>query len=231
MAILAAMQSASLRLIGRRPTTFFGSSNQFEQEIADLVNEVAQDVAKYGDWQALTKFATINGDGVRVDFPFPADYDRMLQYAEVQQVNSWFWFFHHVPDLNIFANLSQRDFLSWPGAWAIVGDNFLFTPAPPPAPAATYPYISKNWARGNDGALKPQFTQDNDTFLLPERLLTLGLVWRWHEMKKLDYTGEQEAFVKALDEYAAKDRGSNVIRKTRRRFYAGTYPAWPGELG
>src|SRR3546814_5464552 len=52
----------------------------------------------------------------------------------------------------------------------------------------------------------------SDTFLLPERLLTLGLVWRWRENKKLDATGDQEAFIKALDEYAAKDKGSRVIR-------------------
>src|SRR3546814_14852216 len=67
----------------------------------------------------------------------------------------------------------------------------------------------------------------SDTFLLPERLLTLGLVWRWRENKKLDATGDQEAFIKALDEYAAKDKGSRVIRSRSRLRLPGTHIAWP----
>jgi hypothetical protein len=104
-----------------------------------------------------------------------------------------------------------------------------------PAPAATamlrFPYITKNLALAESTAPKDEFTADTDTFRLPERLLTLGLVWRWRENKKLDATGDQEAFVKALDEYAAKDRGPVAIRRNSRRFFHGTHVAWPWELG
>jgi hypothetical protein len=96
---------------------------------------------------------------------------------------------------------------------------------------ATYPYITKNWARSAALTDGPAFTADDDTFLLPERLLTLGLVWRWRENKKLDASGDQEAFVKALDEYGAKDKGSRVIRRRASRGIPGTYAAWPWELG
>src|SRR3546814_14673647 len=71
----------------------------------------------------------------------------------------------------------------------------------------------------------------SDTFLLPERLLTLGLVWRWRENKNLDATGDQEAFIKALDEYAAKDKGSRVIRSRSRLSLPGPHIDWPYELG
>src|SRR3546814_5064934 len=50
------------------------------------------------------------------------------------------------------------------------------------------------------------------------RVITLGLVWRWREMKKLNFAGDQEAFTKALDEYASKDAGSKVIRYGGRFF-------------
>src|SRR3546814_12483301 len=71
----------------------------------------------------------------------------------------------------------------------------------------------------------------SDTFLLPERLLPLGLVWRWRENKKLDATGDQEAFIKALDEYAAKATGSRVIRSWSRMSLPGTPITLPSELG
>src|SRR3546814_3845312 len=68
-------------------------------------------------------------------------------------------------------------------------------------------YISKRWARdaGTDG-YKAAFTSDSDTFLLPERLLTLGLVWRWRENKKLDATGDQEAFIKEIGRASCRER-------------------------
>jgi hypothetical protein len=113
-----------------------------------------------------------------------------------------------------------------PGGW-IVYDNAIHF-YPPPTQLATYPYITKNWARDFSTAPKSEFTDDRDEFLLPERLLTLGLIWRWRENKKLDAAGDQEAFIKALDEYGAKDGGSKVMRygSSGRRLNIG--PAYTG---
>ncbi len=72
---------------------------------------------------------------------------------------------------------------------------------------------------------------DTDEWLLPERLLTLGLVWRWRENKGLA-TNDQQAFIKALDEYGAKDSGSKVIaRNSYSTPRLRTYTAWPYMLG
>jgi hypothetical protein len=232
VAILAAMQSAAIRLMGQRPTVFFGASQNFEMEIADLVNEVARDIAKSHDWQALTQVHTITGDGEEADFALPDDYDRQPVVTSIQDTTSWVFGYDHIVNLNDFLYLEARDFSPTPGAWTIYGDRLRFIPAPPEDQTATFPYISKYYAR-DAGTLetKEAFTSDSDTFLLPERLLTLGLVWRWRENKKLDFTGDQEAFTKAIGEYAAKDRGSSVFRRGGRPALRGTYPAWPWQLG
>lgn len=232
MAILSAMQSAAVRLLGQRPQAFFGASGTFEMEIADLVNEVAIDVAKYQDWQGLTQFATITGDGTTTDFDLPTDYDRMLQNARMQEEQAWFWNYRRIMDLNEFTYLVNTGWGPVPGVWTLVANELRFTPAPGASTTATYPYISANYALdAGTQQTKPAFTTDTDTFLLPERLLTLGLVWRWRENKKLDASGDQEAFVKALDEYAAKDKGARVYRSNSRRFFPGVGIAWPGSLG
>lgn len=234
MAILAAMQKAARRLLGQRPTAFFGVTNTFEAELCDLVNEVAEDVLKSNDWQALTSIAELSGDGATTEFSLPADYDRMLLVADVQDQQNWVFGYYPAASVNEFAFLEARGFTPWPGAWIIYGDLMRFQPAPASESTAIFPYIAKNFARdAGTLALKSEFTADTDAFLLPERLLTLGLVWRWRENKKLDFTGDQEAFTKALSEYAAKDKGSKVIRKGGRRWanVPGTYPAWPWALG
>src|SRR3546814_1451607 len=86
-----------------------------------------------------------------------------------------------------------RGFTGSPGGWIIYADKIRFSPPSASGAAATFPYISKRWARdaGTDG-YKAAFTSDSDTFLLPERLLTLGLVWRWRVNKKLDAKGTQD---------------------------------------
>lgn len=229
MAILPALQSAAIRLVGRKPGTFYGSPNAFELEISDLANEVAADAARYQDWQALIRFATITADGVTADFALPADYGRQLIASDMASVSGWSGSFDRITDPNAFRYGQARDYAPFPGGWTLYGDMLRF--APPPTQDLTFPYITANYARALDGTPKPAFDADTDVFSLPERLLTLGLVWRWRENKKLDASGDQEAFVKALDEYAASDKGSRVIRKSARRHIPGTYPAWPGVLG
>lgn len=229
MTVLTALQSAALRLMGQKPSAFFGAAGQLELELTDLANEVAADIAKYQDWQALTKIGTVTGDGTTTSFNLPADYDRMLVNTNVADLTSWFWGYCTFADLNAFLYAEARDFNAAPGGWVIYGNQLRFAPAP--TATATFPYISAYWAIDTSTAPKAAFTADTDAFALPERLLTLGLIWRWRENKKLDASGDQEAFIKALDEYAAKDRGSRVYRKNARRGIPGTHLAWPYELG
>lgn len=223
MAILPALQSAALRVAGRKPGTFFGASSQLEEELCDLVNEVATDIAKYQDWQGLVKIANLNSGDTA---PIPADFDRMLMNSDIQQSSNWVWGYYHITDMNEFIYRKNSGWQPYPGGWIMFGDQFHFSPAP--TGNAQFPYVTKNWAIGADGTAKPAFDSDTDSFLLPERLLTLGLVWRWREQKKLDYTGDPEAFIKALDEYAGKDGGSKIIRFTGRRRMANTSVPYMG---
>lgn len=232
MTILSAMQSAAVRLLGRRPDVFFGagSGNIFELEITDLVNEVARDIAKSHDWQALVQICTLSGDGATSEFDLPPDYDRMLVASRLQDPANWAWGYRQISDINAYLSSTAQGFGSSPGGWIIFGSEMRFSPAP--TGEAQFPYISSFYARDSATTLtKCVFTADTDCFVLPERLLTLGLVWRWRENKKLDFTGDQEAFTKAIGEYAAKDRGARSFSRSSSRAIPGTHTAWPWPLG
>lgn len=231
MSLLSAMQSAAIRLVGRRPTAFFSSTETFAIELCDMVNEVAADVVQYHDWQELTRVHQLTADGTTTEFDLPDDYGRFLLTSEVQDLASWAWGYHHYLDIDSFLFDEARGFNAAPGGWIIYGDKMRFSPAPPATSQTRFPYVSKNYARDESTAPKAAFDDDTDTFLLPERLLTLGLVWRWRENKKLDASGDQEAFIKALDEYAAKSSGPRVIRRSTGPGFKNTHPAYPWELG
>lgn len=230
--ILNSMKSAAFRCWGERPDVFFESSDQGPQEIADLVNEAAQDICAQIDWQALTRIQTFVGDGVQSEWDIPADYQRQLKIAEIQDLANWAWGYAQVSDLNQFMYLKARGYGYWPGIWTIYNRKFHFYPAPDVGAEASYPYITKNYAiDGDTNTEKPAFTKDNDTFILPERLLTLWLVWKWKVMKGEPIGDEESAFTKALGEYASNDGGSSVYRSRIFPFRGRFTTAYPWPLG
>lgn len=225
-----ALQKAAIRLVGRRPTSFFGSSGQLELELCDLVNEVAQDVANYQEWQQLQKVATLTGDGVTESFPIPDDFEEMNVANAMLDLSAWFWNYFRYTNISQYLASKAYDFQTSPGGWILHNNEFHFWPIIPNGQSATYPYITTNIVTDANGIGKREFTEDTDTFFMDERVLTLGLVWRWRENKKLDATGDQEAFLKALTEYGVKLDGDKTIARRVRRF--GNLPvAWPRTIG
>jgi hypothetical protein len=231
VSVLSACQSAMMRLVKYRPQSVFSSNDPTVQEIADLVNEVATFIMKKHDWQALTAIGQFVGDDVTRSFPKPADYDRMVQGSEIQDNITWFWNFVHTPTIDEWITLKNSNWnLISPGAWILLGDEFQFNPPPPSTQLAEFPYIKNTYARSNTNQPKAQFDADTDTFVLNERLLTLGLVWMWRQQKRLDSGQEEVDFMTALSEEASRDGGARTIRHTAFR-RLNTSIGWPGRLG
>lgn len=232
MTVLSAAQSALIRLIGKKPSTIFSSQEQTVVEIADLVTEVGSDIAKSHDWQALTKIESITGDGVASAFPLPPDFDRMGLAQDVSDAKNWFWYYTKAPDLNTWIALQDGYYLGSvpPGWWIILEDQFNFLPIPTAGADAKYPYISKNFAKDENGVPKPAFTNDLDTFVLDERLLTLGLIWRWRAQKRLEYAEDLQTYEIALSQSQARDGGARALRSRPTRMLNASW-AYPWPLG
>lgn len=79
-------------------------------------------------------------------------------------------------------------------AWYVRGGNLMLEPAPAAGQAYSFEYIDKRWVVAADGTRKEQFTRDDDTHLLDDDALILGLIWRWRQTKGLEYA---EDFTKA----------------------------------
>lgn len=233
MTVLSACQSALVRLVGRRPSTVFSSTEQTVVEVADLVTEVATDIVKSNDWQALTKFHTINGDGVTAAFDKPEDFDRMALGQGVADNQSWFWGYSQVSDLTVWGHIQNGFYLgaASPGWWMLLGNQFQFRPVPSVGSVASFPYISNHIAVSATGTGKDHFDKDDDQFVLEDRLLTLGLIWRWRAQKRLEYAEDMQSYEIALSQAQARDKGPNVIRSNTRRAPGNVRAGWPWLLG
>lgn len=230
MSILPAMQSAAVRLVGRKPSTFFATQNQFEMEIADLVTETARDIAKTHDWQALLKQATLTGDGTTTSFSLPLDYDRMMLKGEVHSKSWATWRFTPARDLDQLMDFQSGLSVLNPGIWTMLGGKMEFYPAPASGETPKFYYVSKNFATSAGDAPQDSFQKDDDKFLLDDRLLTLGLLWRWKAQKGMEYAELMASYEKALAEDIGRDKGARILAVGRGRMRGDVSIAYPGTI-
>jgi hypothetical protein len=232
MTALSACQDAIARLVARRPNSVFASDEEICVEIASLANEAATDIAKANDWQALTEFYDITGDGVTAAFAFPADYDRMIQATDIYDPANWCWGYEHIVNYGEWIIRNARGIGLLPGAWIIRKNQFHFYPVPASGATATFPYISKNWAASSGGTAKSVFDRDDDVFALDDRILTLALIWRWKSMKGMDYGEDVKNYDIALSQSMTRDKGGRTIRKGSSALTGlNTSVGWPWSLG
>ncbi len=219
MTVLTAIKAAVLRTTGVAVTNIYGSTAQIAIEMADLADEVAKDIMLSQDWRALTKVATITGTGAE-NYALPSDFDRMLLSAEVDDAATWFWGYEPFGSVNDWMRFRSGTYaVQSPGGWILLGGEIQFYPAP--TGNAQFPYISNLVVRSEADAEQTGFLADTDTFVLDERLLTLGLIWRWLSQKGLDYSEALATYELALERAQARDKGPRLLRTPSRMFRTG----------
>jgi hypothetical protein len=238
MSFLTAAQSAAIRLIGKKPTTFFSSSNKFELEITDLANEVVADLTNYADWRNLVTLKTMPGDGVTIGFDLPSDYGRMPFSQEVARANWYTWGYVDAPDLNFWRDLINGLASPSPGYWIILNGQMQFQPPVAASTIAQYYYISNNAVLAADGVTKKSaFDADTDTLEISnntrdnDRLLTLGLIWRWRAQKRMEYAEDMQNYEILASQVSGADRGAHILSAGNRRLNWDSQWAYPRSLG
>lgn len=214
MTVQTVVTSASIRVIGSVPAAVFSSQAQVMIEMRDLVQDVAVEIAQAAEWRALTKIALIAAGATVAGLP--VDYDRMLVGQGIQDTSSWFWGYTPFGDASEYL-MAVNGLVPTldPGGWIILENTIKFWPATPGQ--TNFPYISNLIVLDQDGATrKTTFTNDNDTFMLNERLLTLGLIWRYRAQKGLEYAEDMQTYSNELDQASNNDKGARVLR-----------PDWP----
>jgi len=231
MTVLEACQDAAsqLRPAQAVPTAIFASTDPFARELGALSNEAARAIAKVHDWRRLTLLKTQAGDGSATEFDLPTDYDRMPVkgglFSTAHELK-----LEPVDDLDEWLDREIRSFVGSIGYWIILSGSLHIKPVMAATESAKYYYITKYIAQTEAGVNKEKFTLDSDVFRLPERLLTLSLIWRWRHRKGLDYTEDMRNFEIAAAEEQSRDKGSRILRVGKARLPDGINYAFPGVI-
>lgn len=213
MTVLVACQDAAKQIKPAQtaPATIFNSTDTFAVELSALVNEAAYDIAKKHDWRKLILLQTQSGNGSSTAFDLPSDYDRMPVKAAVFSGKTTRPM-TLIEDLDVWLDHRLRGFGIVDGEWIILSGSLNIEPAMASDDSAKYYYVSKLIVTANNQSTKTSFTADDDTFRLPERLLTLALIWRWRHRKGLDYAEDMQNYEIALAQEIARDKGSRILR-------------------
>ena len=72
-------------------------------------------------------------------------------------------------------------------------------------------YVSNKWAIDNSGNGKGSFTVDTDTCIFPDRLMVLGLMFKYFSVKGFDTTDYRVRYNAELNIAKANDKGSATL--------------------
>lgn len=229
MSLLTVFQQACTSGIAlEKPSAVYGSTTREHVELANIANEMAAMIAASHEWQILNKIAVITGDGTTEDFALPADFDRMLDKSQLWST-SLETPLSPISDRDQWLELDIKSFDFVINAWIIYAGEIHIKPALSTGVQVKYFYQSNLW--GLNGATPiSEFTADTNTFRIDERLLKLGIIWKWREMKGLPYAEDLATYERLLAKLAMRDKGSRIIRLGKAVLPRDTTVAYPQSI-
>lgn len=231
MTVLQAIKDAAPWIGTPIPTLVYGSTDRTWVEMGALANEVAKQIAAAAQWSALTKIATITGNGSATDFPLPTDYGRMTKNADLRSASYPFYPLKHILSASDWLAITNSGIQPFRGIWILLAKRINILPVRGNGEAVKYVYISKNIVLDTNSVPKEAFTDDTDSFVLSERLLRLGIIWNWKVSKGTDYQEDLANFNQALADEIGDDRGPAAIAVGLPKFPSGAQTAYPYPLG
>jgi hypothetical protein len=201
------------------PTSVMGSGEETWLQMVEWAQETIDDMALRHDWRALHGTSTITGDGTTTDFALPSDYSRLSKMPALSRDGSLsgFWPAGPVSDPT-FIN-AQTTLTGYPyPPYKIEGGYVKFATAPAAAETYTLSYQSSKpiYSVGSGTPTNiAEWTYDSDAPRISERLLRLGLVWRWKAAKGLDYAEALSSYERTLESESSHDWGLAAISTSR----------------
>ena len=232
MSLLTMIQDValSLGLINEESdlTQVVGNTDPTINQLRALANKEGKDLRKRYDWQALTEettFLTTNANlqGSLISIAGSG-------YGHIISNTMW----DRSQNRPIRGSINKQRWAQLEGSSAngvysehqVRGDNLYAIPAPGSATATwAFFYYSKYWCQDSSGTGQVRWVADDDTGILDEDLMALGIEWRYLKAKGFDYSEEFNTYERQVQENILHDRDHPVINLETSRI------GGPGVLG
>lgn len=211
MSLLTIVQQAAPLIGVSKPAVVATATDPTVSLLFGLAQQEGEELARYGDWRALRKektFTTVFAE-TQTDTPIPPD------FAGIIDLTIW----NRSARRPLYGPVDAAQWQQWKaGSTFPVTDSFTlrgtaWLMGPPPAAGQTiaYEYRSANWCQSSGGTPQSAWAADTDTALLSERLMRLGLVWRFKMRRGLEWQTDHENYLNEVDGELARDRPRKVL--------------------
>lgn len=208
MTCLTIVQTACGRLGLNSPTVVISSTDPQTQQMLALLNEEGQTIAETTNWQALVKqgaFTTVATE-IQGSLSTIAPGLKFIVNDTIWNLSLRFPVFGPLSP----QNWAQQTAMFYQGPWnqfRIFDDQIHFVPTPPAGQSCRFEYITRNWTAS--GA--EEFQSDTDTSLLDEKVMVMGLIWRFRQAKGLDFSADLEKYTRRLADMTARETPKAVL--------------------
>jgi hypothetical protein len=225
MSFLTLIQNSAKELGLASPSSAYASTDQQVIQLVALAQREGTELMQDFDWQVLTTEKTFTSVALAdqtTASAVPSDLDRFIPET----------FFNRTRKRPVFGPISAQD---WQFTQAVVattlvesfrqrGNAILITPTPEAGDTYAYEYISKNFCESSGGTDQAAWAADTDTGILPEALMTMGVIWRFLKAKGFDYAEAFRTYEIAKAKAQAKDGGKRRFNLAHR---TTNYPRAP----
>lgn len=203
------------------PTSVISSTDQTYVQMVYLAQFEGDELSRTFKWRQQKVVADYTGDGSTTLWALPEDFDRFT--TENRRQSSILLGLQGPVSDDEFLDAQVRGFRPTIPYFRLIGDNIETTPAVSDGQQIKFEYISSYWITDSGGTAKARFTADSDLSLIYDRLITLGVVWRWKRAKGLDYAEEFRTYQMEKMRQAHVDGGTPRLRLAEGQDYWHPY--------
>lgn len=191
----------------------YTSSDLNIQQLVALAQIEGDELSRFTDWRGLKTSKTFTGDGSTAMFPLPSGFDRFLAGETMWLADS--------PSLPLIGPVTDSEMVALKVAaatpsrpvWRMFGEKVEFYPTLASSETVKTEYYTGMWLTSSDGVTpRLRWAADSDVALVPERIITLGVIWRWKKSKGFDYAEDFRTHQVERMRAASKQAGQGVIR-------------------
>lgn len=208
MSLLTVIQAVAVSLGLPVPQAVVASTDSQTLQLLQIANEEGKELSKTYPWQNITKestFLTVGAESqgsiltvAGTDFNYIINetiWNRSLRRPVFGPLNNQQW--QQMKASNITGPWNQ---------FRIRQNLIIFLPVPAVGQTCAFEWISKNWVSDSTGAtFFPAWHADSDIGMLDEDLMTLGIIWRWRQIKGYEYAEDFAKYERQKADAQARD--------------------------
>ena len=95
--------------------------------------------------------------------------------------------------------------------YRFMGNLLLFDPAPKGGETVAFEYISNHWCQSSGGTTQDAWTADADIGRISEKIMAIGVIWRWKQAKGLAYAEDYNKYERRVADAVAREATKPVL--------------------